>query len=522
MSTRVNYTMTPTLSLQIYARPFVSAGALLELQGAGQRPRANGTRTATRRSRTPTILTSTYRSFRTTNVLRWEYRPGSALFVVWQQGAGRGRLAGRFSLRPRSQRSLRCPGRECLSDQGESLAEFLSSAFPILPTWPALRLLSIALAASARSSLQPEWIQSWLGEYAAGRHADVAAKLRSVSDLKAFEADLDKTAAKWLGGTAGTPELRRRALAAFALESASAQLERGSAATKLLEWGCRQIRRHPKPDEFDCLWHLAAFALFAGAVDADGLEAHVVHAQFQFPKEPWLAFERAVASELRTFPRVVAESRVPAATVTKSMEEAVKRYTEAANNEPTRAEAFLRRGRIELALGRADQALESLDRVSPTDDRNVQYLGHLFRGQALERLKRTDDAKQAYEAALTLRPETQSASMALAAMLFRRGERDLADRQVQTFFDRQKRTDDPWWVYLAGRLSPPRRAADRDAIGGQVGPDRRVTDEESGDRHARGGVFDRRSFLRPATATAAAPFRRDDRRRHSQRVGSAG
>ena len=27
-----------------------------------------------------------YRSFRTTNVLRWEYTPGSTLFVVWQQG----------------------------------------------------------------------------------------------------------------------------------------------------------------------------------------------------------------------------------------------------------------------------------------------------------------------------------------------------------------------------------------------------------------------------------------------------
>ena len=94
-------------------------------------------------------------------------------------------------------------------------------------------LLSIALAAGARPSLQPEWIQSWLGEYAAGRHADVAAKLRSVSDLKAFESDLDKTAAKWLAGTDGSPELRRRALAAFALESASAHLERGSAATKI-------------------------------------------------------------------------------------------------------------------------------------------------------------------------------------------------------------------------------------------------------------------------------------------------
>ena len=27
-----------------------------------------------------------YRSFRTTNVLRWEYTPGSTLYVVWQQG----------------------------------------------------------------------------------------------------------------------------------------------------------------------------------------------------------------------------------------------------------------------------------------------------------------------------------------------------------------------------------------------------------------------------------------------------
>ena len=27
-----------------------------------------------------------FRSFKTTNVLRWEYKPGSTLFVVWQQG----------------------------------------------------------------------------------------------------------------------------------------------------------------------------------------------------------------------------------------------------------------------------------------------------------------------------------------------------------------------------------------------------------------------------------------------------
>ena len=61
-------------------------GRLLELQGAGQRPREALRATAT----APIAYTGNpdfnYRSFRTTNVLRWEYKPGSTLFVVWQQG----------------------------------------------------------------------------------------------------------------------------------------------------------------------------------------------------------------------------------------------------------------------------------------------------------------------------------------------------------------------------------------------------------------------------------------------------
>ena len=47
-----------------------------------------------------------YRSFRTTNVLRWEYKPGSALFVVWQQGARTSCDSGDFRVRPRLRRRL--------------------------------------------------------------------------------------------------------------------------------------------------------------------------------------------------------------------------------------------------------------------------------------------------------------------------------------------------------------------------------------------------------------------------------
>ena len=37
-----------------------------------------------------------YLSFRTTNVLRWEFKPGSTLFVVWQQGRERDGERGTF------------------------------------------------------------------------------------------------------------------------------------------------------------------------------------------------------------------------------------------------------------------------------------------------------------------------------------------------------------------------------------------------------------------------------------------
>ncbi|MBI2219605.1 MAG: carbohydrate binding family 9 domain-containing protein [Acidobacteria bacterium] len=86
IATRVNYTITPTLSVQIYARPFVSAGEYTNFRRlADGRSKDFGTRYADypEYDGNPDF---NYRSFRTTNVLRWEYRPGSSLFVVWQQG----------------------------------------------------------------------------------------------------------------------------------------------------------------------------------------------------------------------------------------------------------------------------------------------------------------------------------------------------------------------------------------------------------------------------------------------------
>jgi hypothetical protein len=85
MTLRLSYTLTPNLSLQLYGQPFTSTGRYSDYKeltnGRAERYADRFAPFDYDGSADFTVL-----SFRTTNVLRWEYRPGSALFVVWQQG----------------------------------------------------------------------------------------------------------------------------------------------------------------------------------------------------------------------------------------------------------------------------------------------------------------------------------------------------------------------------------------------------------------------------------------------------
>jgi hypothetical protein len=112
LTARLNYTVSPTLSLELYAQPFVSAGDFSAFKLVDD-PRAGryedrihllsdaelSSTTVDGRVRHQVDLTGdgiadfqfddpgfTVRQLRSNLVLRWEYRPGSALFVVWSQG----------------------------------------------------------------------------------------------------------------------------------------------------------------------------------------------------------------------------------------------------------------------------------------------------------------------------------------------------------------------------------------------------------------------------------------------------
>ena len=84
MTTRLNYTVTPALSVQVYAQPFVSKGEFSDwLQLAQPRAARWNDRYAPYGGGDPGAFN--FRQYRSNTVVRWEYRPGSVLYFVWAQ-----------------------------------------------------------------------------------------------------------------------------------------------------------------------------------------------------------------------------------------------------------------------------------------------------------------------------------------------------------------------------------------------------------------------------------------------------
>ena len=99
---RLNYTFTPNVSLQVYMQPFVSKGTYTDVRQLSATPRAANydARYATYGDTSVTNNPGgfNFKEFQSNVVFRWEYQPGSTLFVVWNEGRqGYGSAAGNDS-----------------------------------------------------------------------------------------------------------------------------------------------------------------------------------------------------------------------------------------------------------------------------------------------------------------------------------------------------------------------------------------------------------------------------------------
>jgi hypothetical protein len=88
MSARVNYALTPDLTFEFYGQPFVSTGDYWDVRELSSTPDADSYADRFKPYSAPATAPKQFKftQLRTNSVVRWEYRPGSTLFVVWAHG----------------------------------------------------------------------------------------------------------------------------------------------------------------------------------------------------------------------------------------------------------------------------------------------------------------------------------------------------------------------------------------------------------------------------------------------------
>ena len=90
LTARLNYTFTPDISLQTYLQPFVSKGTYSNVRQLSATPRADEYDDRYAQYNNPAVTSDpggfNFKQLQSNVVFRWEYKPGSTLFAVWNSG----------------------------------------------------------------------------------------------------------------------------------------------------------------------------------------------------------------------------------------------------------------------------------------------------------------------------------------------------------------------------------------------------------------------------------------------------
>ena len=88
MGVRLNYTATPDLTFEFYGAPFVSTGTYSDFRELSATPDADDYDDRFQSFTPPDGSETSFKftQLRTNAVVRWEYRPGSTMFLVWAHG----------------------------------------------------------------------------------------------------------------------------------------------------------------------------------------------------------------------------------------------------------------------------------------------------------------------------------------------------------------------------------------------------------------------------------------------------
>jgi len=351
-----------------------------------------------------------------------------------------------------------------------------------------------------------------LDDYSAGRFDRALGAVESAGDAQAMLLRTQWRGAGrlWIDADLSAKPQRLLAAASLALETEHLRVERGAWMTPMagvcppdprsdpkdkeakypagpcvLEWAWSLLVERGAPDWAERAWVLAASSLVSGVRDfrllypapAVGADPRGLALAFaRHPDDPGLRLEQAIALAFRfnvttdgggplQQPPVtiinlggrgrglgLGRGQLPAsASRPDSRDNVVALLTALAEDPQVGPEARIRLGYLLWATGEPERAREELKRAAgATRDRDLQYLAQFLRGWFTMKAGRLADAIPAFEAALEVRPHSQSAALALASLELQRGEaaraHDLATASLASLPD----DEDPWRVFLYG------------------------------------------------------------------------
>jgi hypothetical protein len=334
----------------------------------------------------------------------------------------------------------------------------------------------LAHGASAARSLS---VTSLLDRYAAGQFDAVVAELSGEVDFDDLLTQIKRDGPVWIAS--GGPEARwtRELVAAtVALEAARADSWRewkwiqkqpqmsglGGASYQplnvlywkppplLIEWACELLRKEETPRPIERWWQLAALSVAQRSEDPQflvgdpniGLDVaageigntqkdikHLDHVVKRFPNEPRFMLGQGIARD-RFW-----------------IDDALQAYGAVESDLDVGGEALMRLGAMIMNRPNGlEGALKAFERAEGmTRDPYVVYLVHFFRAQIFERRKQLQHAEASYRRAVATIPRAQSATVALAAMLFNDDRR--ADAYALTgSLLAEPLPPDPWREYV--------------------------------------------------------------------------
>jgi tetratricopeptide (TPR) repeat protein len=343
-----------------------------------------------------------------------------------------------------------------------------------------------------------------LDDYAAGRFDQSVRAVEQAGDAQAMllRTQWRSAARLWVDADPATKPHRLLAVASFALETEHLRAERGAwstpmagvcvgdprrpdekspAGTCVIEWAWSLLVERGIADGAERAWVLAAAALAGGVRDfrvlynpmpgvapSDG--GLITDALRRHPGDARLQLEHAIATSARfsiTIDGAGPAPPIPAVMMfgrggqlqlprdrPDSRENVIAELTALAADPDVGAESRLRLGYLLWVLGDAERARAELGAAAAAaSDADLRYLAKFLRGWIALTAHKPAEAIPDLEAALQIRPHSQSAVLALAALELQRGEAGRAHELAQASLATRPDDVDPWRWFLYGHYS---------------------------------------------------------------------